>query len=128
LTGAEVCVGDELSVINPATGHKRWGTVSYSQRATVERMRLTTVSGLALSCSKTAPIGLSSGESVLAEFAQDNEIAVEINGVFSFEVVKEALDIGLGDVQHITCENDFFLAGDEVGFYMAHHNAKPPVN
>jgi hypothetical protein len=104
----EVIVGDYLRVMNPITGVKRWGRVSYSQRVPYECVQVTTEHGVTLSCSMAA------------------EIPADDLGQYRIGTVTHVEPIGVRDVQHITCEDDFFLAGDQPCRYLAHHNKLVP--
>jgi hypothetical protein len=121
-----VRVGDELLIMSPTTGAKRWGRVSYSQRKRSACVRVVTEAGISLTCSTTAPLGCTDGCTVHAPHLLGRNAAVHDQGVYGPERVTDVLDVGERDVQHITCEDDFFLTGDEPGRYLAHHNLKPP--
>lgn len=124
MVAGDVREGDELKLINPGNGDTRWGLVSVSYTETVEMVRILTEDEVNLSCSKTAPIGLADGGHVVAADLLDHEVATEVEGVYGSSRVTAVRDLGLGQVQMITCENDFFLAGDVQGRYLAHHNKK----
>lgn len=124
MRAGDVLPDDELLLINPGNGAKRWGRVSHSSTEKAEMVRLHTASEITLRCSKTAPIGLYDGTDVLASESMDCVVAVEVDGVYGSDTVVDVEDLGVGEVQLITCENDFFLAGDEIGRYLAHHNKK----
>lgn len=124
MRAGDVRAHDELLLINPETGEKRWGRVSYSSMEKTEMVSIRTANGVTLQCSKSAPIGLFDGTYVLASEVMGRAIAVDVDGVYGCDTVVEVKELGEGEVQHITCENDFFLAGDEIGRYMAHHNKK----
>lgn len=118
-----VCVGDELRVIDPATGRERWGRVSMSRAAPAECVRVVTEAGTALTCSTTAPLGTGDGQ-VLAPESVGRMLAERRHGQFGHSRGTSVEPAGLLEVQHITCENDFFLAGDDPDALLAHHNIK----
>jgi hypothetical protein len=121
-----VHVGDELLIMSPTTGAKRWGRVAYSQRKRSACVRIVTREGITLTCSTTAPIGCVDGRVLPSPNMMGFEAAAQDQGVYTPSRVIDVIEAGDRDVQHITCENDFFLAGDEPGRYLAHHNLKPP--
>ena len=120
----EVREGDELRLMSPGSGAQRWGKVTYSKIETADSVRLITENGVVLSCSKTAPIGLANGGDVLAEFALGHRVALNDLGTYGSSRVVKVEALGSLLVQHITCENEFFLAGDIQGRSFTHHNKK----
>jgi hypothetical protein len=62
---------------------------------------------------------------VLAPYLAGKQIPVYDFGEWRIEKVIKVELIGLREVRHITCENDLFLAGQQRGRYVLHHNAKP---
>ena len=123
---AEVREGDWLRVVDPATGAERWGRVSYAKRNRAACVRVETVEGMRLTCSTTAPLGTKGGQ-VLSPDALGVFLAQRIDGVFGHGECIAVHDAGEQWVMHITCENDFFLAGDDPRFLCAHHNLKAPL-
>ena len=120
----DVEVGDEMIVSDPVTFKQSKGKVSYSETKRVPCVRITTESGIELECSRTAPIADERGEQVLAPDLMHKLIPVCNNGMYYLDRVTEIEDIGEQEVQHITVENNFFLAGKEKGRYVFHHNMK----
>lgn len=116
-----IVVGDCLRVVDPVSGAERWGVVSMSHAAPAERVTVT-VGGASLTCSTTAPLGGLDGP-VLAPDATGARLARRIDGVFGHGAATVA-PAAPGLVQHITCENDYFLAGDAPHALLAHHNLK----
>lgn len=119
-----VAVGDKLRVIDPATGAERWGMVSMSHSAPAECVRVRTESGTTLTCSTTAPLGTRGGQ-VVAPDAVGQALAERRDGTFGHSPCTESSPVVERMVQHITCENAFFLAGDDPRHLLAHHNLKP---
>lgn len=119
---SSVNVGDEMTVINPFTLELSTGLVSMAKTGMQPCVRITTASGVALECSVSAPIAISTGEQVLASELLGNEVLVYDNGVISSDAVVSVEDIGVKEIVYITCENNFFLAGAEEGRYLLHHN------
>lgn len=120
----DVRVGDELRLMNPKTGAVRWGQVSVSETSPAECVQVVTASGLTLVCSASAPLGLADGGQVVSVDAKGHRVALEVHGAYRVEEVVDVIPMGRRDVQLITCENDFFLAGDQSGCYFTHHNKK----
>jgi hypothetical protein len=118
-----IVVGDYLRIMNPTTGAKRWGCVSYSEPKLAECVTFVTDDGVDLSCSTTAPIGTTSG-TVLAPDLRGLRLPADDHGALTRSDVTDVQPIGEQWVQHITCEDDFFLAGNQRGRYVAHHNMK----
>jgi hypothetical protein len=118
-----IVVGDYLRIMNPATGAKRWGRVSYSEPKLTECIRFATADGVDLSCSTTAPIGTTTG-TALAPDLLGLRLPADDHGALTRSDVNDVKPIGEQWVQHITCEDDFFLAGNQRGRYVAHHNMK----
>jgi hypothetical protein len=120
----DVVVGDVLKVIDPVTFELSDATVSYSEAKTQPAVRITTKEGFVLECSKSAPICDDTGEEVRAENLLGVSIPVSRHGLIEFEVVMKVEDLGEKLVQHITCENNYFLAGKDSSAFCLHHNAK----
>lgn len=120
----EVKVGDVMKVIDPVSFEESDGTVSYSETKTMPCVRVITESGTTLDCSRTAPIADQYGNQVPAPELMNKLIPVCDLGVFYLDRVVSIEDLGDLEVQHITVENNFFLAGKEKGRYMFHHNMK----
>jgi hypothetical protein len=102
-----------------------WGCVIYSERKWQPCVRVVAGEERALSCSRSAPLGLVLGGSVLAPDAARyvlNQLTVE--GA-SAGLIERVDDIPEQWVQHITCENDFYWVGDHPTCLFSHHNLKP---
>ncbi|WJY18672.1 hypothetical protein QQS45_13885 [Alteriqipengyuania flavescens] len=117
--------GDELLVANPLTGALRKGLVSFRDTKMAECVRFTTSKGVWLDCSTSAPIALADGSECLAPELIGKTVPVVIDGEHMLDTVTDVASIGQRLVAHITCENDFFLAGGSAGKFVLHHNAKP---
>lgn len=115
----QVRVGDYLLLVGA-----RWGRVSYSQARLTECVRVRSERG-SLGCSTSAPLGTGGGESVLASSAQGREIEAMVGGLQGRDTITQVDSLGLQWVQHITCEDDFFWAGDDTHWFASHHNLKP---
>jgi hypothetical protein len=125
VSAGAVVVGDRLKIIDPITGATRWGRVSMSKPAYVDCVRVVQRGGVTLSCSVTAPLGCPDGFATLAPESLGRPVTgLDAGAIVRAEIVHVA-SIGKCWVQHITCEDDFFLAGDQPGRYLAHHNLKP---
>lgn len=106
----------------------RWGLVTYSEPKLAPCVRVTVNNHepFSLSCSRTAPLGLCSGGSVLAPDSLSEVVRVLHPAPALCATVTAVDDIGMRWVQHITCEDDFFWAGDHPDCLFSHHNLKPP--
>jgi hypothetical protein len=122
IRAGDVEVGDQLKLAD-----LRWGYVSHSKSAFVPCVRVTGSSGYSLSCSRTAPLGKAYGGSVLAPDSMGVSLSVYYLATQMHDTVTKVEDIGDDWVQHITCENDFFWAGDNADHLFSHHNMKPPA-
>ena len=107
----------------------RAGRVTYSQRKSSPRIRVTSSDGHALTCSPSAPLELAAGghgDCILARSSLGAVVRILCpvpalaTGIASVEPVAD------GHVQHITCENACFWTGDAPAYLFAHHNMKPP--
>jgi hypothetical protein len=106
----------------------RAGLVTYSQRKRADRVRVRSVDGYTLTCSTSAPLELAGhpGECVLAPDAQWKLVLARFKGDPCWAaLIEDVEDAGNGYVQHITCENACFWAGDDPDHLFAHHNLKP---
>lgn len=119
-----VNVGDTMIVVDPITHVLGTGEVSYATKKTQPCVEVETVSGIVLRCSTSAPLALADGSQILAVNAIGSTIQVFNDGNFGLEEVVRVDDIGMNDVMHITCENNYFMAGVTEGKYILHHNLK----
>lgn len=119
-----IVVGDDLALARGG-----WGRVTYSVPKLMPCVRVIVNNHdpFSLSCSRTAPLGLCSGGSVLAPDSLGEWVRVLHPVPALCAVVTAVEDIGTRWVQHITCEDDFFWAGDHPGCLFSHHNLKPPI-
>lgn len=112
----DVRVGDELLLVDG-----RWGFVSHSRCKSMPCVVIRDEKGKTLTCSTTAPLGRADGGSVLAPDAKGCMVVTD-RGHARITDVSSA---GTREVQHITCEDDFFWAGDDPDYLFSHHNMKP---
>jgi hypothetical protein len=118
----DVRVGSRMLGVDPTTMERKLLLVSYSQSAMADCVQLRFADGTVLTCSTTAPIptpdGLVNAPDMLGK--QTITLISELKWTECVQVIQ----MGLMEVQHITCENGVFLAGDIKGMYAAHHNLK----
>ena len=121
----EVKVDDAIVVVDPWTGIESLEIVTYARTAWVPGVRVHTMSGVVLTCSRTAPLPTKEGAMLDATKMIGEHTAVCIDGVWQWSMVIGVDDIfGLIEVRHITCGSKYFPVGDVLGAYMAHHNIK----
>lgn len=120
----DVKIGDYLTVISAINYEHGLGLVSQAERKFAECVRITSESGVSLSCSTSAPIADCHGAQILAPDLLGVTVLIDDNGIIKHEKIVSVENIGLQEIIHITCENNFFLAGSETGRYFLHHNQK----
>jgi hypothetical protein len=113
-----------MTVIDPYSFELGTGAVSRADLELQPCVRITSASGVTLECSTSAPIALADGSQCLAPDLLGKLVSVMVDGMVSVEEVVSVEDIGEKEIVHITCENNFFLAGAEEGKYFLHHNVK----
>lgn len=118
-------VGHELDIANPVTLELRKGTVTYSKQVMAPCVRVHTEYGT-LTCSDIAPIAIDDGTLVQAAHLRGYCIPANYCGMWVSAKVLRVEHLGEMPVQHVTCENECFLAGDSADCYFLHHNLKPP--
>lgn len=111
-----------MAVADPLTGEISQAMVSYAQPKRLPCVRFITDGGVELDCSETAPIADAEGNQILAPLLLNCKIPVMVNGVYAIHTVVEVFSIGLQWVMHITVEDNWFLAGNKLGYYVFHHN------
>lgn len=119
----DIKVGTRLLGVNPETLETVLLLVSYSQSAMSQCVKLVFADGTELTCSTTAPIPTLDGL-VNAIDMQGHDTVTLVSGTKAWTPCVQVVPVGLQEVQHITCENGVFFAGDIKGFYAAHHNLK----
>lgn len=118
-------VGDIMPTVNEKNFSMTEHEVTYSQTKEQPCVVITTESGAALKCSLSAPLLKDGNVPVLAEaVVEGDRLAVQVDGMFDFSPVTSVEHVGNFLVQHITCGNQYFLAGNGNGKYILHHNAK----
>ena len=127
----QIVAGDVMQLGDEKNFEDSTGVVTFSKRKKASGYRITTVGGVALVCSNTAPIPTPDGL-VLAPNLLKLKVAVrrKIHGVYStiWELVEQIDELGEIDVQHITVGNKCFWAGEKSDSYILHHNCKNVTN
>lgn len=123
----DILVGTEMQLSDQVSLKAGVGVVSYSKRKKAPGYRLTTVSGVSLVCSNTAPIPTTDGI-VLAPNVLGKSVAVRRDeggtSHSAWEMVASVDAIGEIEVQHITVGDKCFWAGEKPNSYILHHNIK----
>lgn len=123
----DIVVGSEMQLSDQASLMAGVGIVSFSKRKKAPGYRLTTVSGITLVCSNTAPIPTTDGI-VLAPNVLGKSVAIrrDEGGVShsAWEPVASVFAVGEIEVQHITVGDKCFWAGEKPNSYILHHNMK----
>jgi hypothetical protein len=86
-------------------------------------VRITTVDGISLVCSTTAPILTKDDGFVPSTEVYGKRVAVMRNGRTWFDEVVGLEDVGMKFVRVIDTGNNSFWAGEKPGSFMLHHNA-----
>lgn len=122
LRAGDVAVGDMLLLVNG-----EYGLVTYSKAKLAPLFRVVTSGGVSLVCSDTAPIPVRAGGYRTPGQLTGHELRPRIGGkLMPWDVICDVQAMGEGEVQHITCEDDCFWAGEQPGACLPHHNAKNP--
>lgn len=112
-----------LQVVNPDTLERGLGQVTHSHTAQALRYRIACANGVQLVCSESAPIPTDLGY-LKPSLLLGRLIVAQVDGELLRVRVVDVQRLGMGEVQHITCGNQCFLAGEIDGYYLLHHNAK----
>jgi hypothetical protein len=86
-------------------------------------VRITTVDGISLVCSTTAPILTKENGFVLSTEVFGKRVAVMRDGRTWFDEVVGLEDVGMKFVRVIDTGNNSFWAGEKPGSFILHHNA-----
>lgn len=123
----DILVGSQMQLSDQASLKAGVGVVSFSKRKKAPGYRLTTVSGISLVCSNTAPIPTTDGI-VLAPNVLGKSVAVRRDeggaSQSGWEAVTSVVAIGEIEVQHITVGDKCFWAGEKPDSYILHYNIK----
>ncbi|MES2298086.1 MAG: hypothetical protein V4582_13660 [Pseudomonadota bacterium] len=123
----DIKVGSAMLLSDEKTLKCGAGVVSFSERKKAPGFRITTISGVTLVCSDSAPIPTPEGL-VLAPALAGKSVAVRRDegndSRSSWEAVKSVESIGEIDIQHITVGNKCFWAGEKANGFILHHNVK----
>lgn len=122
LRAGDVAVGDTLLLING-----EYGLVTYSEAKRAPLFRVVTACGVSLVCSADAAIPVKAGGYRAPPKLTGHQLRPRIGGkLMPWDVICDVQAMGEGLVQHITCENECFWAGEQPGACLPHHNAKNP--
>lgn len=119
-------VNDEMVIIDPRNNLLGTDTISYAQKKLQPCVEIETSGGAILRCSTSAPLSLYNGTQVSANDALGAFVKVMIDDVVGLEEVIRVDAIGEQEVIHITCGDNYFMAGANYGKYILHHNLKAP--
>lgn len=128
---SEITVGSLIDLMNyDGKGHGV-GLVDGAERSPQPCVRLTTASGVQLTCSVSTPItqppmrdsdGVMHEHTVLAANAFDALVSVNDANGFRWEQIVGHEFVGVRDVMHIHVGGGTYAAGDRAGRYMFTHN------
>jgi hypothetical protein len=113
-----------MPTVDPHTFEMGVHRVSYSETKTQPCVEISTDSGAKLSCSTSAPLLGRIAPVLAGDLAVGDEIAVQVDDGFGYATVESVSQLGDRKVRHITCGNQYFLAGCGNGKYILHHNIK----
>jgi hypothetical protein len=116
--------GDAMLLADPETLEPTRGVVTASTHAQELCYRIVTAGGVSLVCSATAPIPVQVGGYRTPERLLGESVAVLVDGEASWDAVADVQPLGVRAVQRITVGDRCFWAGEKVGRYILHHNAK----
>lgn len=124
----DIKVGDMMQLGSETDLTQANGEVTFSRLRSAPGFRISTVSGISLVCSDTAPIPTrEAGLQRPAELA-GKSVAVRRDTAQGSETGWEAVEavVAVGDieVQHITVGDRCFWAGESANGYILHHNLK----
>lgn len=123
---AQVEVGETLGLVD-ALLRPSEGTVGWSETRSMPCVRVTTSRGVTLVCSTSAPIPTVRGDLVLAPDLKGCSVPVFDGEWVGYDYVADVEFLGDRAVQHISVEDGCFLAGEQRGRYIAHHNKAPRI-
>lgn len=122
-TASSANVGDAITTYNVKQKTFGTNTITFARPKLMECVRVTTATGISLSCSVSAPLSLEDGTQIYAPAAINKNILVFSDGNISTDVVVNVENLGIQEVNHISCEDNYFLASDgNDNRYILHHN------
>jgi predicted phage tail protein len=101
-------------------------TVRRLFRAPQACVRVSTLSGISLTCSVDAPLLQPGGECVPAAEALDCIVAVRTGDAPAWELVTDVAPVGIVAIVGVDAGDRCFWAGDQPGRYILHHNKVIP--
>lgn len=123
--GREVGVGDVITLLNDTYDGSVEGDIQRYSTAVVPCVRLTSQSGVALTCSTSTPITQPNGSTVKAHQCIGAMIAVEDAAGFRWEAIVRLEDMGRMEVAKIYVGNKTYACGDDPDRLAYAHNPKP---
>lgn len=124
----DIKVGDMMQLGSETDLSPANGEVTFSRQRSAAGFRISTVSGISLVCSDTAPIPTREAGLLRPAELAGKSVAVRRDTAQGSETGWEAVEsvVAVGDieVQHITVGDRCFWAGESVKGYILHHNLK----
>ena len=124
----DIKVGDVMQLGSETDLSPANGEVTFSRLRSAPGFRISTISGISLVCSETAPIPTREAGLLRPAELAGKSVAVRRDTAQGSETGWEAVEavVAVGDieVQHITVGDRCFWAGESVNGYILHHNLK----
>ena len=114
--------GDELVLMNAARDSYITGPVITNRTSLQKLLRMTSSSGITLTCSDNTPLTLQDGSAINSTEALGVQLPVMDSAGFRWEEIVALEPAGNGYVATIFCDNQCYAAGDEVGRFIFTHN------
>ena len=114
--------GDELVLMNAARDSYIAGPVITNRTSLQKLLRMTSSSGITLTCSDNTPLTLQDGSAINSTEALGVQLPVMDSAGFRWEEIVALEPAGNGYVATIFCDNQCYAAGDEVGRFIFTHN------
>ena len=118
----DIKIGDDILLLNETRDGTKIGTVTKNRISTQKLYTMVSESGIRLTLSDNTPITLRDGSMINSTQVLNHELPVQDENGFRWEKIVQLLDAGTGEVATISCEDQCYGAGDEIGKYIWTHN------
>lgn len=124
----EFVPGDQLALLDETREGYKDGVVVSNRTSLQKLLRLTSSSGITLTCSDNTPLTLRDGTCINSTEALGVQLPVLDAAGFRWEEIVSVEEVGTGYVATIYCLDQCYAAGDQADRFIFTHNLEPTNN
>jgi hypothetical protein len=125
LRANQIMQGDQIEIMNESFDGFTFTTVEKNRIGVADCVKLTSITGIELICSKTTPLTLRDNSAIFAPEAFGHDLPVRDEDGFRWEKIIKVENVGMLPVAYISCYCEVYAAGNQPGRYIYTHNIYP---